>query len=799
MPRHSTPRSSVLPRESIPIDSPSNPFGPTRYSIEQSSPEELVIPQPIQPYESPIKPHASMPALEDPQAGPSSSRRISPHSHKSSSRHSPRLSPLEYEAIQEANKLAKPSSSIRKPSPFGHKTSPATFQRMIPVFGLPDIEMLEPSSSKTQPSEPMNSHELKRSKGKTSEAHISKHRETQAALLDPNDRSFTNDPAIQKYLPYSPSTTLYPLNEESPGEFNYQPDCTQMTSWCRKNPQANSFRKVYRQLGRVFYHVEIPPAHENRYPSPSCEQWASHYFKLLDTVVTFRPTCRITTKLVPAQEINHWPEYGKLHIDLNKLIKRTVHSIYDMEELLPIPEWPEHDCLFTSHSFEVAAVTYRDQMERFIQKLYEILGRQLQTGPPSPVISAGHLSEVEPGQEHLRDRTLQLKQDMTLLVPKSSRASSVTPQEAAQENLLRSLIKPTSQVTITSPLLPEPQVSPPAVALNTSSSTPPGHPLSSLHSSKASLTVTMQPRYLGPDNGTLLIPSEPLPPPPSSIATSSSRSIPLGRIPEESPHVTLQVPPTLERTERLRREATRSLGPRPPGTAFFGSKATIIKGWLQTNNGPKKRITFDSGSEITLINESILKTLDPSPRVRIGQKLKLIQVTGNSSLSQYISLPIIFDTEQGLVKMIVEAYIVPNMNTPFILGTDFASQYQLSLVRNGEGTRIVFGDTGRSIPVEESDSSPRIDQQGNTFMVEVAQGFIKNSEKIKISKKAYKKRLQHRKLPPNTVKVKVYETVTIPAHTIKLIKVKTIWKEGQASGFMDRSFNSHHKKNICLQ
>ncbi|GAB1527029.1 hypothetical protein RhiTH_010204 [Rhizoctonia solani] len=210
-------------------------------------------------------------------------------------------------------------------------------------------------------------------------------------------------------------------------------------------------------------------------------------------------------------------------------------SVYDMEELLPIPEWPEHDCLFTSHSFEVAAVTYRDQMERFIQKLYEILGRQLQTGPPSPVISAGHLSEVEPGQEHLRDRTLQLKQDMTLLVPKSSRASSVTPQEAAQENLLRSLIKPTSQVTITSPLLPEPQVSPPAVALNTSSSTPPGHPPSSLHSSKASLTVTMQPR-----------------------------SIPLGRIPEESPHVTLQVPPTLERTERLRREATRSLGPRPP-------------------------------------------------------------------------------------------------------------------------------------------------------------------------------------------------------------------------------------------
>ncbi|QRW27782.1 Retrovirus-related Pol polyprotein from transposon [Rhizoctonia solani] len=384
---------------------------------------------------------------------------------------------------------------------------------MIPVFGLPDIEMLEPSSSKPQPSEPMNSHELKRSKGKTSEAHISKHRETQAALLDPNDRSFTNDPAIQKYLPYSPSTTLYPLNEESPGEFNYQPDCTQMTSWCRKNPQANSFRKVYRQLGRVFYHVEIPPA--MRIATPHLLTYMLHYYQV-----------------IPAQEINHWPEYGKLHIDLNKLIKRTVHSVYDMEDYCPF-----------------------------------LNGQNMTTTsdwPPSPVISAGHLSEVEPGQEHLRDRTLQLKQDMTLLVPKSSRASSVTPQEAAQENLLRSLIKPTSQVTIASPLLPDPQVSPPTVTLHTSSSTPPGQPPSSLHSSKASLTVTMQPRYLGPDNGTTLIPSEPLPSPPSSIATSSSRSIPLGRIPEESPHVTLQVPPTLERTERLRREAARSLGPRPP-------------------------------------------------------------------------------------------------------------------------------------------------------------------------------------------------------------------------------------------
>ncbi|KEP44964.1 hypothetical protein V565_338990, partial [Rhizoctonia solani 123E] len=234
---------------------------------------------------------------------------------------------------------------------------------------------------------------------------------------------------------------------------------------------------------------------------------------------------------------------------------------------------------------------------------------------------------------------------------------------------------------------------------------------------------------------------------------------------------------------------------RPPGTAFFGAKATIIKGWIQSSLGPKKRITFDSGSEITLINESLLKTLEPPPRVRIGQRLRLIQVTSNSSLSQYITVPLIFDTNEGLVKMTVEAYVVPDMNTPFILGTDFASQYQLSLVRNDDGTRIVFGDTGRSIEVEESDSTPRIDKQGNSFLVEAAQGHIQNGYKRSRARKQYKQRSKDRQTPPDAVKVKIYQTVTIPAHTIKMVKVKTTWKDGQDEGFIDRAFNSHRSED----
>jgi hypothetical protein len=84
----------------------------------------------------------------------------------------------------------------------------------------------------------------------------------------------------------------------------------------------------------------------------------------------------------------------------------------------------------------------------------------------------------------------------------------------------------------------------------------------------------------------------------------------------------------------------------------------------------------------------------PIPKIKSGQNLKLVQVTRNSIISWYVIVPLIFDTDFRPVKMTVEAYIVPKMNVPFILGTDFASQFQLSLIRDNLGTCIQFGDTG---------------------------------------------------------------------------------------------------------
>jgi hypothetical protein len=88
--------------------------------------------------------------------------------------------------------------------------------------------------------------------------------------------------------------------------------------------------------------------------------------------------------------------------------------------------------------------------------------------------------------------------------------------------------------------------------------------------------------------------------------------------------------------------------------------------------------------------------------------------------------------------MTVEAYIVPKMNAPFILGTDFASQFQLSLIRDNLGTHIQFGNTGRSIKVEKSETSPQVNRSGS-FKVEISPSYPSNKDKRNKSKKLQNK------------------------------------------------------------
>ena len=184
---------------------------------------------------------------------------------------------------------------------------------------------------------------------------------------------------------------------------------------------------------------------------------------------------------------------------------------------------------------------------------------------------------------------------------------------------------------------------------------------------------------------------------------------------------------------------------RPPGCAFLGARATETQGSL---NDPKAKpipIIIDSGSDITLISEKALDQILKPPKIRMGQRIKLVQVTGNTVITGYVALDIYFDMEEGPVLIKVEAYVVKGMSAPFILGNDFADQYSISLLREEGQSTLLFGKSGRLKKVHNSITSTFLDEDGHAFKVRVRPGITSKALKAKIHRKSQKLKRRYNK------------------------------------------------------
>ena len=158
---------------------------------------------------------------------------------------------------------------------------------------------------------------------------------------------------------------------------------------------------------------------------------------------------------------------------------------------------------------------------------------------------------------------------------------------------------------------------------------------------------------------------------------------------------------------------------RPPGCSFLGATATTLPVRLQSQNAEYVPCILDSGSDITLVSQAALNSIPNGPRARVGQKVKLIQVTGDATINGYVPLDIFFETADGPIKISVEAYVVKGMHTPLILGNDFAGQYSISILREGGETQVKFGDSGRCARANDIEAFSKQDENGRTFQVSV--------------------------------------------------------------------------------
>jgi hypothetical protein len=105
-------------------------------------------------------------------------------------------------------------------------------------------------------------------------------------------------------------------------------------------------------------------------------------------------------------------------------------------------------------------------------------------------------------------------------------------------------------------------------------------------------------------------------------------------------------------------------------------------------------VIVDSGSDITLISQKSLIEMQNPAKLKQGQRINLVQVTGNTSISGYVDIDLYIHAPDGPVKINAKAYVIKGMSTPFILGNNFVNQYSILVIQQ-EGTCFIeFGDSG---------------------------------------------------------------------------------------------------------
>src|SRR5258706_14135642 len=177
---------------------------------------------------------------------------------------------------------------------------------------------------------------------------------------------------------------------------------------------------------------------------------------------------------------------------------------------------------------------------------------------------------------------------------------------------------------------------------------------------------------------------------------------------------------------------------RPPGCSFIGTSPTTAMVKLGDMDRPSAKIIIDSGSDITLVSPEALLQMPNPPKTHQGKQVKLSQVMAKTTISGYVDLPLIFNTDQGPVQTNVEAYLVKGMSTPLILGNDFADQYSLSILRDNGQSTLQFAKTGRSMKLENSTSDSHISPEVKAFLIKVKKSKHKIKNKIRQNEKKRK-------------------------------------------------------------
>lgn len=175
-------------------------------------------------------------------------------------------------------------------------------------------------------------------------------------------------------------------------------------------------------------------------------------------------------------------------------------------------------------------------------------------------------------------------------------------------------------------------------------------------------------------------------------------------------------------------------------------------------------LRFDSCADVTLVSKEYFESLKSPPKVKRGAKLRLWQLLdGKAEIEGYADIGIYVKGEDNCwIKAKAEAYIVPDMTVPILLGEDFQRTYEVKVTRNiDQGSRIQFGGCPEIITATPVDKKFTIPRMAQNFEAEASFVKSKASRRIRFRNRRKREIEQERR-----TEVRLKEDCTLPPRTV---------------------------------
>ena len=179
----------------------------------------------------------------------------------------------------------------------------------------------------------------------------------------------------------------------------------------------------------------------------------------------------------------------------------------------------------------------------------------------------------------------------------------------------------------------------------------------------------------------------------------------------DSPHLSQSIPgpPTPMRQVHVPKKRITK-----PGSSAVGVSVLSTRGRLATTSKPEIDLRLDSSADITLISEELYLSLKNRPPLQQGYQMQIFQLTETGTrIKGFIRIPVFMEATDGTVlETEAEAYMVPGMTVPILLGEDYHLTYEIHVSRSvTEGSHLLFADTPYSVPargVNQTDDFDRL-------------------------------------------------------------------------------------------